>query len=78
MLCQCVFINFLIMYLDHYLPSRRDTPGVGREKAPTPATSAALRWGVRVRVDGWMDFTIHGTGQGAWDYERRAREIQHL
>ncbi len=30
------------------------------------------------KVDGWMDYTAHGTGQGAWDYERRTREIQHL
>jgi hypothetical protein len=29
-------------------------------------------------VDGWMDFTVHGTEQGAWDYDRRTREIQHL
>jgi hypothetical protein len=33
-----------------------------------------LAWG----VDGWMDFTVHGTGQGACDYELRTREIQHL
>ncbi len=25
-----------------------------------------------------VDFTVHGTGQGAWDYELRTREIQHL
>ena len=24
---------------------------------------------------GWMDLTAHGTGQGAWDYERRTREM---
>jgi hypothetical protein len=27
-------------------------------------------------MDGWMDFTVHGTGQGAWDFEQRTREIQ--
>jgi hypothetical protein len=27
---------------------------------------------------GGGDFTVHGTGQGAWGYERRTRKIQHL
>jgi hypothetical protein len=26
-------------------------------------------------VDGWMDFTVHGTGQGAWDYEQHAGRV---
>jgi hypothetical protein len=28
--------------------------------------------------DGWMDFTVHGTEQGACDYDRNTRDIQHL
>ncbi len=27
-------------------------------------------------MDGWMDFTIHGTGQGAWDCERVLRGVR--
>jgi hypothetical protein len=27
---------------------------------------------------GWMDLTVHGTGQGAWDYGRGTRKILHL
>jgi hypothetical protein len=30
------------------------------------------------RMDGWSNFTVHGTGQGAWDFEQRTREIQNL
>ncbi len=32
---------------------------------------------VLLALDGW-NFTVHGTEQGAWDYERRVREIKHL
>jgi hypothetical protein len=45
-------------------------------------SSLQQRWSLRSPstplTDGWMDCTVHGTEQGAWDYERRTREIQHL
>jgi hypothetical protein len=31
---------------------------------------------VRVPVRRWIPFTVHGTGQGAWDYELRTRKIR--